>query len=107
MRLAFIRKVTNNGGSPTLWVTDRTDRPTYVVRGWAVTDPQALAALGQAPAGEVDIEIPAELIDDIKDGLKWRRSAPTSGGRFSLGAKSARLISKCGISITSRMSAKP
>jgi hypothetical protein len=67
MRLTFLRKVTNNGGSPTLWATDRIDRATYVVRGWVVTDPEALAALGQVPDGEIDIEIPAELID-LKDG---------------------------------------
>jgi hypothetical protein len=63
MRLTFVRKVTNNAGSPTLWTTDRTDRKTYVLRGWAISDPGALAALGQVPDGELDIEIPAELID--------------------------------------------
>lgn len=67
MRLTFIRKETDNGGSPTLWATDRADRRTYVVRGWAITDPQALAALGDTPPGEIDIEIPAELIEP-KDG---------------------------------------
>ncbi len=25
MRLTFVRTVTNNGGSPTLWATDRAD----------------------------------------------------------------------------------
>lgn len=70
MRLAFIRKVTDNGGSPTLWATDRADRPTYVVRGWIINDPDALAALGHVPPGELDIEIPAELInpEDNHDG---------------------------------------
>jgi len=62
MQLTFVRKVTNNGGSPTLWATDRTDRPTYIVRGWAVRDPDALATLGEVPDGEIDVEIPAELI---------------------------------------------
>ncbi len=70
MKLTFIRKETDNGGSPTLWATDRTDRPTYIVRGWVVTDPDTLAALGQVPDGELDIEIPAELIqsEDTGDG---------------------------------------
>ena len=70
MKLTFVRKVTDNGGSPTLWTTNRTERPTYVLRGWAVTDPEALAALGEVPYGELDIEIPAELIDfkDAHDG---------------------------------------
>jgi hypothetical protein len=67
MKLTFVRKVTDNGGSPTLWLTDRADRPTYIVRGWVVTDPEALAAAGQVPPGELDIEIPAELIQP-KDG---------------------------------------
>jgi len=70
VKLTFIRKETDNGGSPTLWATDRTDRPAYVVRGWVVSDPEALAALGQVPPGELDIEIPAELIkpQDARDG---------------------------------------
>lgn len=70
MNLTFIRKVTNNTGSPTLCATGRTDRPTYIVRGWIVTDPQALAVMGQPPDGELDIEIPAELInpEDGPDG---------------------------------------
>jgi hypothetical protein len=70
MKLTFIRRVTDNGGSPTLWATDRTDRATYIVRGWIITDPETLASLGQVPAGELDIEIPAELIkpEDNRDG---------------------------------------
>jgi hypothetical protein len=70
MNLTFIRKVTDNGGSPSLWTTDRNDRRTCIVRGWIVTDPEALAALGQVPDGELDIEIPAELIryKDTSDG---------------------------------------
>lgn len=70
MKLTFIRKVTDNGGSPTLWATDRTDRPTYIVRGWIVSDPETLTALGQVPGGELDIEIPAELIkpEDTRNG---------------------------------------
>ncbi len=70
MKLTFIRKVTDNGGSPTLWATDRTNRATYIVRGWNVSDPETLAALGHVPDGELDIEIPAELIkpEDTRDG---------------------------------------
>ena len=47
-----------------------TDRATCIVRGWIVSDPETLTALGQVPDGELDIEIPAELIkpEDTRDG---------------------------------------
>ncbi len=32
--------------SPTLFLTDRTDRRTFIAKGWKVTDPQALADVG-------------------------------------------------------------
>lgn len=48
-----------NGGSPTAYLTDR---GTAVLRGWKISDPQALADLGEVPAGEVDIEVPLELL---------------------------------------------
>lgn len=38
--------------SPTLFATDRTDRMTYIAQGWKVTDPQALADVGDAPDHE-------------------------------------------------------
>lgn len=50
------------GNSPTLFATDRTDRKTFIVQGWVVTDPQALAELGDIPAGEAVIEIPADIL---------------------------------------------
>ena len=43
------------GQSPTLYATDRTDRKTYIAQGWVVTDPQALADIGEIPSGEVII----------------------------------------------------
>jgi len=45
-------------GSPTLY---RTDRQSWVVQGWAVTDPAALAAMS-IPDGETCVEIPDRLI---------------------------------------------
>ena len=36
------------GQSPTLFVTDRTDRRTFIAHGWKVTDPQVLADVGGA-----------------------------------------------------------
>ncbi len=45
-----------------MFATDRTDRRTYLVPGWRVTDPEALNALGEIPRGETVIEIPADLL---------------------------------------------
>ncbi|WP_206067178.1 hypothetical protein [Nonomuraea composti] len=59
MRVTFLGSTSQNGGSPTLWATDR---GSLVVRGYRVTDSQALADLGEVPAGEADIEIPLELL---------------------------------------------
>jgi hypothetical protein len=44
--------------SPTLY---KTDRGSWVVQGWVVTDPDALAALN-LPDGETVVEIPDRMI---------------------------------------------
>lgn len=59
MRVRFLGSDSFNGQSPTLY---ETDRDTIVVRGYAITDRQALADLGEVPSGEVDIEIPRRLL---------------------------------------------
>jgi hypothetical protein len=48
--------------SPTLFLTDRTDRVTYIAQGWKVTDPQALADIGPVPDHEGLIEIPEDVL---------------------------------------------
>jgi hypothetical protein len=45
-------------GSPTLY---RTDRQSWVVQGWVVTDPDALTAMN-IPEGETCVEIPDRLV---------------------------------------------
>ena len=50
------------GNSPTLFATDRSDRVTYIAQGWKVTDPQALADVGEVPDHEGLIEIPEEVL---------------------------------------------
>lgn len=50
------------GQSPTLFATDRTDRRTYIAQGWRVTDPQVLADVGPVPDHETLIEIPEEVL---------------------------------------------
>ena len=60
MELTFVAKDPDSvpDGSPALY---RTDRESWVVQGWAVTDPAALAALN-LPDGETCVEIPDRLI---------------------------------------------
>lgn len=53
MRLTFLGKATQGGGSPTLFATDRR---TYVVRGWKV------AGLAEA------VEIPQRLLAYLEPG---------------------------------------
>ena len=50
------------GQSPTLFATDRTDRVTYIAQGWKVTDSQALADVGPVPDHETLIEIPEDVL---------------------------------------------
>ncbi|MEV7871342.1 hypothetical protein AB0P17_35775 [Streptomyces sp. NPDC088124] len=50
------------GNSPTLFATDRTDRKTCIAQGWKVTDPQALADVGPVPDHETLIEIPEDVL---------------------------------------------
>jgi len=64
MRVRFLGKDpgSQEGQSPTLFATDRTDRRTYIAQGWVVTDPEALATIGPVPAGEKIIEIPEDVL---------------------------------------------
>ncbi len=64
MRARFLGKDPDSqtGQSPTLFATDRTDRRTYIAQGWVVTDPQALADVGEIPPGEAIIEIPEHVL---------------------------------------------
>lgn len=48
--------------SPTLY---KTDRGSWVVQGWVVDDPDALATLN-LPAGETAVEIPDRMIQFFK-----------------------------------------
>jgi hypothetical protein len=60
VRLTFVAKdpESNPTGSPTLY---RTDRGTWVIQGWLVTDFAALAQMS-IPAGEGCVEIPDRMI---------------------------------------------
>ncbi|MGL5827671.1 MAG: hypothetical protein ACRCYU_23125 [Nocardioides sp.] len=60
MRLTLIGKdpESNPSGSPTIYTTDR---DTWVVQGWVVTDPDVLTQMGM-PEGETCVEIPARML---------------------------------------------
>jgi hypothetical protein len=60
MELTFVAKDPDSvpDGSPALY---RSDRGSWIVQGWAVTDPAALAALNLLE-GETCVEIPGRLI---------------------------------------------
>jgi len=64
MRARFLGKDPESqvGQSPTLFATDRADRKTYIAQGWKVTDPQALADIGEVPDHETLIEIPEDVL---------------------------------------------
>lgn len=66
MRLTLVAKdpQSNPTGSPTLY---RTDRDTWMVQGWIVTDPEALKEMG-IPVGETVVEIPDRMIPFFQDG---------------------------------------
>lgn len=66
MRLTFIGKDpdSNPTGSPTVY---RTDRGSWVVQGWVVTDQETLGQM-DIPPGESCVEIPDRMLQFFKDG---------------------------------------
>ena len=58
MKLIFLGKDSTPNDSPTLYATDR---DTYLVQGYAVTDPEALAQM-RIPDGETVVEVPKRLM---------------------------------------------
>jgi hypothetical protein len=67
MQLTFLGKETTGGQSPTLYATDR---DSYVVQGWVVTEDNILERLDQADE-ETVVEVPARLLVHLeKDGVR-------------------------------------
>ena len=58
MKITFLGKDSTPNDSPTLYATDR---ETYLVQGYVVTDPEALAAM-HIPRGETVVEVPKRLM---------------------------------------------
>lgn len=63
MKLTFIRKTIISGETncPSLY---RTDRDTFVIQGWRISDPETLAQL-DIPAHETVVEVPADVLAEI------------------------------------------
>lgn len=59
MRLTLLGTDSQAGRCPTLYATDR---DTYVIQGWTVTDPEALADLQNVLDGETFVEVPKALL---------------------------------------------
>ncbi|RQX02615.1 hypothetical protein [Micromonospora inaquosa] len=66
MRLTLIGKdpESNPTGSPTVY---RTDRESWVVQGWVVSDPTVLAQMS-IPEGESCVEIPDRMLQFFRQG---------------------------------------
>lgn len=66
MQLTFIGKDpdSNPTGSPTVY---RTDRDSWVVQGWVVTNPEVLAQM-EIPEGETCVEIPDRILPFLRQG---------------------------------------
>lgn len=66
MRLTFLGKESVPDQSPTLYATDR---DSYIVQGWIVSDPQILTMITVSD-GETLVEVPPKLMVHLaKDGL--------------------------------------
>lgn len=59
MKLTFLGSTSQEGQCPTLYATDR---DTFVVQGWTVTDPEALRDLRDVLPGETFVEVPKALL---------------------------------------------
>jgi hypothetical protein len=64
MRLRYLGKDSGKTGCPTLYATDR---GTYVVQGWRLTDPEAIADLVDVRENEYYVEIPRALLRFAED----------------------------------------
>jgi hypothetical protein len=63
MKLRFLGKETTSDQSPTLY---ESDRDTYVVQGWKVTDAEALSQLS-LPVHETVVEVPKALMKHLRE----------------------------------------
>jgi hypothetical protein len=62
------------GSSPSAYSTDRSDRVTFLLQGWVVTDSEALADVGKMPPGEGLVEVPVEVLRLVARHEGWAES---------------------------------
>jgi hypothetical protein len=62
------------GSSPSAYSTDRSDRVTFLLQGWVVSDPEALADVGELPSGEGLVEVPIEVLRLVAQHERWAES---------------------------------
>ncbi|MDQ3760853.1 MAG: hypothetical protein M3460_03905, partial [Actinomycetota bacterium] len=74
MRLTFVGKDPDSNPTGSLSVY-RTDRRSWVVQGWLVTDPEALAQM-DIPDGEACVEIPDSRVGSWRGGHRLRFQLP-------------------------------
>jgi len=75
MKITYIRDTSPTRDTcPTLY---RTDRDTYLVQGYVVTDPEALAYM-DIPGGETVVEVPAGLLPEIDDARPIAKVHPAA-----------------------------
>jgi len=76
VKLTFLGKSSDHGDSPTLYATDR---DSYIVQGYVVTDDEILAKLN-VPEGATVVEVYARLFaflaEDGVDGVLTSRTPP-------------------------------
>jgi hypothetical protein len=60
MKLTFLGVESDVNGCPTLYATDR---GTFVVQGWKITDAEVLAQVRDLPDHEDVVEIPRALVE--------------------------------------------
>jgi len=66
LTLIGVDPASNPTGSPTVY---RTDRDSWVVQGWVVTDPEAVAMM-KVPEGEAAVEIPDRMLEFFRQGAR-------------------------------------
>jgi hypothetical protein len=64
VKITFLGKDSTPNDSPTLYATDR---ETFLVQGYVVTDPEALSQM-RIPEGETVVEVPKRLMKFLPEG---------------------------------------
>ena len=66
LTLIGVDPCSNPTGSPTVY---RTDRQSWIVQGWIVTDSEALDIMN-IPVGETAVEIPDRMLQFFRQGAR-------------------------------------